>query len=75
MRWYNTSLDEVIKYLIGVIMAGIQAVLIYIAIYYSWVGHEVVTDFILTIAVAILSLLNVVAFWRFIIDWKKKEGF
>jgi len=76
MRWYNTSLDEVIKILIGTIATSLHLVLIYIAIFYSWLGHEVVTDFILTIAVSLLSfVLLVPTFWRFVLDWKKKEGF
>ena len=75
MKWYNTSLDEIIKLLVGVIMSGIQATLIYIAIYYSWVGHQVATDFIVAVVVSVLSLLNVVTFWRFVLKWRSREGF
>ena len=76
MKWYETKLDETIKILIGCVGSGVQLTLIFYAIFYTWRGHEVRTDFIGVIIFSLLALVMLVpTWWRFVLDWYKKEGF
>ena len=76
MNWHQISLDEVIKIIVGAFITCCMFGLDFIAIYYSWLGHTVKTDFGLTVGLAfILSVLLLSTWWRFVLDWLKKEGF
>ena len=69
------GLDEIIKIIIGLFVTALMGVFDFIAIYYSWLGHTVKTDFYITVVLAvILTILLLATFLRFIIDWIKKPS-
>ena len=76
MKWHQITLDEVIKIIIGFFVSIFMVAFDYVALYYSWIGHTVKTDFYLTVVLAVvLTVLLLSTFWLFILSWIKKEGF
>ena len=70
MKLSQVTLDDFSKVIVGVVGSSLMVALNYIAIFFAWRGHEVLTDFYLTIIVALLATIILLPpFWAFIFRW------